>query len=199
MARRLHCNRLNNAVSICAYVFIPIRGHNGDMRDGSIILHPLMRVTLFAGAMACSSLAMVHDANAASGGATVTILRSLSATQEESLDFGRILPAARDGSVTVRPDGGTACSGVALCLNEGKPALFRLTGAQVPVAVSIDPVVAMTGPDAAHVMVTLLPSGPVVMASLTGTAYAVGGRMIVTAGTPPGSYAGQYNISFEYQ
>ncbi|MBV2151210.1 DUF4402 domain-containing protein [Sphingobium sp. AS12] len=169
------------------------------MRDGSIISYPLMRVILFAGAMACSSLAMVHTANAASGGAAVTIIRSLSATQEESLDFGRILPAARDGMVTVRPDGGTECNGVTLCLGEGKPALFRLTGAEMPLAVSIDPVVAMTGPDAAHVMVTLLPSGPVVMASPAGTAYAVGGQMIVAAGTPPGIYAGQYNISFEYQ
>jgi hypothetical protein len=169
------------------------------MRDGSIILHPLMRVSLFAGAMACSSLAMVHKANAASGGAAVTILRSLSATQEESLDFGRILPAARDGSVTVRPDGGTECSGVTLCLNEGKPALFRLTGAALPLMVSIDPVVAMTGPDAANLMVTLLPTGPMVMASPAGTAYAVGGHMTVPGGAAPGSYAGQYNIVFEYQ
>lgn len=169
------------------------------MRDGSIISYPLMRVTLFAGAMACSSLAMGHTANAASGGAAVTILRSLSATQEESLDFGRILPAAQDGIVTVRPDGGTECSGAMLCLGERQPALFRLTGADVPLAVSIDPVVAMTGPDAARLMVTLLPSGPVAMASPTGSPYAVGGQMIVTAGTPSGSYAGQYNINFEYQ
>ena len=65
--------------------------------------------------------------------------------------------------------------------------------------VSIDPAVAMMGPDAASLMVTLLPSGPVATASRAGASYAVGGQMIVTAGTPPGSYAGQYNISFEYQ
>ncbi|MBG6120346.1 uncharacterized protein DUF4402 [Sphingobium sp. AEW010] len=169
------------------------------MRDGSIISYPLMRVILFAGAMACSSLAMGQTANAASGGAAVTILRSLSATQEESLDFGRILPAAQDGIVTVRPDGGTDCSGAMLCLGKGKPALFRLTGSDSPLFVSIDPAVAMMGPDAASLMVTLLPSGPVTTASPAGASYAVGGQMIVTAGTPPGSYAGQYNISFEYQ
>lgn len=199
MARLQFYNRLNVAVSIYAYVFIPIRRHNGVMRDGGIISYPLMRVILFAGAMACSSLAMAHTANAAPGGAAVTILRSLSATQEESLDFGRILPAARDGSVTVRPDGGTECVELVLCLNEGKPALFRLTGAEYPVAVSIDPVAAMTGPDAANLMVTLLPSAPMVMASPAGTAYAVGGHMNVPAGAAPGSYAGQYNIVFEYQ
>lgn len=169
------------------------------MRDGSIILYPMMRVTLFVGTMACSSLAMVHTANAASSGATVTIIRSLSATQEESLDFGRILPAARDGTVTVRPDGQTECTGVALCLNEGNPALFRLTGADLPVAVSVDPVIAMTGPDAARLTVTLLPSAPMVTASPGGASYAVGGRMTVMAGAPPGTYAGQYNINFEYQ
>ena len=169
------------------------------MRDGSIILYPMMRATLFVGTMACSSLAMVHTANAASGGATVTILRSLSATQEESLDFGRILPAARDALVTVRPNGGIACSGAALCLDQGKPALFRLTGADMPVMVAIDPVVAMSGPDGATLTVTLLPAGPMVMASSAGTAYAVGGHMAIAAGTTPGNYAGQYNISFEYQ
>jgi len=80
-----------------------------------------------------------------------------------------------------------------------KPALFRLTGSDSPLFVSIDPAVAMMGPDAASLMVTLLPSGPVATASPAGASYAVGGQMVVTAGTPPGSYAGQYNISFEYQ
>lgn len=169
------------------------------MRDGSINSYPLMRVILFAGAMACSSLAMGHTANAASGGAAVTILRSLSATQEESLDFGRILPAAQDGVVTVRPDGGTDCSSAMLCLGDASPALFRLTGADVPLAVSIDPAVAMTGPDAARLTVTLLPSGRVAMASPAGSQYAVGGQMVVSAGTAPGNYAGKYNIIFEYQ
>lgn len=169
------------------------------MRDGSIILYPMMRVILSAGVMACSSLAMVHDANAASGGATVTILRSLSATQEESLDFGRILPAARDGSVTVRPDGGVACSRVTLCLGQGKAASFRLTGADMPLMVAIDPVATMVGPNGETLRVELLPDGAMVMASPVGTSYAVGGHMALTAGAAPGSYAGQYNISFEYQ
>lgn len=172
------------------------------MRSIRIALHPVMRIGLAVGAVALSSGATAQSPTSASAGAAATILRSLTAQQEESLAFGRILPPASGASLTILPDGTMACEAPLRCLDPGQAGRFRLVGSDSLVRISVGGSVRLSAVSAEQeggpILLTPIAASQMMAAGGGGT-VTVGGRLDIPAGAIGGAYRGEYIISFEYQ
>ncbi|MBX9813547.1 MAG: DUF4402 domain-containing protein [Sphingomonas sp.] len=127
------------------------------------------------------------------------ILRAASAEQAEPLDFGRVLPSARGGTMTLSPDGSLRCTGGMICAARGNPALFRLTGSDDVVAIEVSESVTLAGPAGETVELRPLLSARELRLSDGVGQVSVGGSLAIAANQAPGRYVGRYTLDLHYQ
>ncbi|MBB3981708.1 hypothetical protein GGR44_001355 [Sphingobium fontiphilum] len=169
------------------------------MEKGRIILHPLMTALFLAVSFPLSSSANAQARPNFQATASVVIMRTLSAQQASVLRFGRVMPSAGGGAVTIFTDGHIACSGMRLCDAQAAPAHFVVTGSDTLVAVSVPDEVVLVGPGGDSLRLTPSLSTSQIALSDGQETVTIGGTLAIGADQSLGSYAGQYEIKFEYQ
>lgn len=168
------------------------------MKAVRIVRHPLMSLLFVAVPSAFSSSADAQ-ARTTSADASVRILPAASAEQVTPLDFGRVLPSGQGGILTMAPDGAIQCTGGLRCDSRGTPGLFKLSGADDLITVSVSPSVTLAGPGGESIALQpLLSLSEIRLNGGTG-ALQVGGVLTLAAGQAPGRYAGTYIIDLQYQ
>lgn len=169
------------------------------MEQPGIIRHPLMPLLFLAVMPALSSGAGAQTRATQSADATVVILRAASAEQAAPLDFGRVLPSATAGTMTLSPDGEMRCSGGVICDARGNPGRFRVTGSDDLISIDVTERVALIGPTGETVELQPLLSTPQLRLSGGEGELRVGGTLAIAANQPPGRYAGRYVLDLQYQ
>lgn len=133
------------------------------------------------------------------GEVSVTILRALAAQQESGLSFGRILPAAADGEISLSPAGALDCGEARLCSGTARAASFRIWGSDGLIAVTVPQTVQLAGPGAESISFQPVPSTHQISLQNGEGRLTLGGTLRIAAGQSAGVYQGQYEISLEYQ
>lgn len=139
-------------------------------------------------------------AQSATADATATILEEITVTAVDDLAFGTIVVGATGDDVTIAPDGSFTCGANLTCTGTNTPASFDVTGtAGEVVTVAVDTSVTLvSGTD----QMTAILSGS--DASLTldtagAAGFTVGGVLTVGDNQPSGVYAGQFDVTVDYQ
>jgi tartrate dehydratase beta subunit/fumarate hydratase class I family protein len=138
----------------------------------------------------------------------------LSFISYENLDFGRIIPAAVAGTVTISTTNDrVATNGIVLIGNDHQVARFAGQGVQGQrVRIQIAPAtVTLTGPGPAMTVTNFI-IGPAPTLQQNGSSanfrilpangifsFTVGGRLNVGANQPAGSYSGTFTATLDYQ
>jgi Domain of unknown function (DUF4402) len=154
------------------------------------------------------------QAKVMSGDTQVAMVTPLSFIQVENMEFGRIIPSATAGTVTLSPNNvRTATGGIVLVGNDHQPGRFAGMGTFLQrVRVRITPNnIIMTGPGPSMTVnnVTIDPQGTLLqigaspnyrIVPLNGIfRFNVGGRLNVGANQPAGYYSGTFNATLDYQ
>lgn len=169
------------------------------MKRSGIVRHPLMPLLFLGLAPALSSGAGAQTLSTQSADASVVIVRAASAEQAAPLDFGRVLPSATAGTMTLSPDGDLRCSGGVVCDPRGNPARFRVTGSDDLISIGVSDRVSLAGPAGETVDLQPLLSTPQLRLSGGAGELRVGGTLAIAANQPPGRYAGRYFLDLQYQ
>lgn len=170
-------------------------------------------------ALATSSVAWAivpgaANAAPATGDAQIAIVTPLSFIQYEDLDFGRIIPSATAGTVTISvTDVRTSTNGIVLVGNDFQAARFAGMGTQNQrVRIQITPAtITLTGPGPS-MTVSNFAIGPAPTLQQVGASpnyrilpangifwFTVGGRLNVGANQPAGFYSGTFTATLDYQ
>jgi len=169
------------------------------MRGSNIVPNPSVSLPFLIVAAAFSSSAAAQTRSSVSADASVVILRAASAEQAEPLDFGRVLPSATGGVLTLSPDGALSCTGGMICASRGQAARFRLSGSDDVVAIGISESVALAGPGGESVALRPLVSArEVTLRGGTGD-LSIGGTLTIAGNQAPGAYTGRYVLDLQYQ
>lgn len=165
-------------------------------------------------AMAATMIPSLAQAETMSGDAQIAVLTPLSFIQVENMEFGRIIPSATAGTVTLSPSNvRTATGGIVLVGNDHQPGRFAGMGTFLQrVRVRITPNnITLTGPGPSMTVnnVTIDPQGTLLQIGggpnyrilpLNGIFwFNVGGRLNVGANQPAGYYSGTFNATLDYQ
>ena len=180
---------------------------NQDMRF-KFALAALAATAAFASPALAQTFDSVNDATARG-----TVLRPLSVTEDEILDFGTVLENGAGGWVEVAAEDGFRTTdgggGVSLVpLNNGNRGVFTVTNTVgQPVDLTLVPPTILVGPGGAQIDVLDfrldgLLAGGVTDTRVTGASGAivvgVGGRFEIDAGQPNGVYTANYTLTAEY-
>ncbi len=173
-----------------------------------------MTISKFCAAFcALSVLPAAAYAAPATGDAQIAVVTPLSFIQVEDMHFGRIIPAAVAGTVTVQTGNVlTTTNGIASIGNSHQVAKFAGMGTQGQnVDIQVTPaIVTLTGPGPA-MAVTALTIAPEATLQHNGGSnfqilpadgifwFTVGGTLNVAANQPAGSYSGSFAATLEYQ
>lgn len=166
---------------------------------------------------AIAALALTPVASMAgtyAGDAQIALVTPLSFVQYEDLDFGRVIPSAVAGTVTISPTNvRTATNGVVLVGNDYQVARFAGMGTQNQrVRIRISPVtITLTGPGPS-MTVNNFTIGPAPTLQQIGGSpnyriqpangifwFTVGGTLNVGANQPGGAYSGTFTATLDYQ
>jgi Mat/Ecp fimbriae major subunit len=134
--------------------------------------------------------------------ANANVVKALTFTSKQDLDFGTVMPAA-SGTTTVSMSmaGAITCPATATCTGAARPAIFNVQGTNKGtvrvIAAASDLVNAANGSTmrftpAAPATVTLTNSGA------PGTDFNVGGSIAIPS-TADGTYVGNIEITVDYQ
>jgi hypothetical protein len=166
-----------------------------------------------AASAAFASPAMAQTSDTANATARGTVLRPLSVTEDEVLDFGTVLQSGATGWVDVAAEDGVrtydTLSGVTLIpLDNGSRGVFTVTNTVgQSVDLTVVPPTILVGPGGAQVDVLDfrldgLPAGGVTDTRVTGASgvlvVGVGGRFEIDALQPNGVYTANYTFTAEY-
>lgn len=150
----------------------------------------------------------------ASGEARIAVVTPLSFINYRNLDFGRVIPAAVAGSVTISPTNTrTATAGIIPVGNDFQVARFAGMGAQNDrVRVRITPsVINLTGPGPAMTVDSFIIGPESTLQQIGGSQsyrimaangvfwFSVGARLNVGANQPAGTYSGTFTATLDYQ
>lgn len=139
--------------------------------------------------------------------ATARILRPLSITAEQNLDFGTIVltGASFTGQVvSISQAGAVTCGsnpGVLLtCTGAPQAAQFRLIGTNNAIVKVTSPGFNLTGPGT----LAFTPNFPATVnlganGASTGTVFSIGGSITLASTTPDGVYTGTFLVTADYQ
>ena len=146
--------------------------------------------------------------------AQIAVVQPLSFFKVEDLDFGKIIPAAIAGQVTVAPTGArSSTNGIILVGNTHQPASFAGDGTfnqRVDISLGSN-TINLTGPGPSmQVNTFVIGSTPTAVltttplrfriASATGIfQFPVGATLNVGANQPKGTYTGTWSITLQYQ
>lgn len=148
------------------------------------------------------------------GDAQVAMVTPLSFVQHADLDFGRVIPSAVAGTVTVSPTNArTATNGVVLVGNDHQVARFAGMGTQnqrVRIRIS-ETTITLTGPGPSMTVSNFLIGPEPTLQQIGGSPnyriqpangifwFTVGGTLNVGANQPGGSYSGTFTATLDYQ
>lgn len=132
------------------------------------------------------------------------ILRPLTLTQTEDLDFGTILPSAVAGTVTVNANTGVRTTTGGVAAAGGTPRRAEFVGAGrlgllTIIAIGVPPV--LTNGSGGTMATALVVEGGTGLRILPGTGiqtYRVGGTLTVGANQAAGDYAGTFTLTVNY-
>lgn len=135
--------------------------------------------------------------------AKAQIVKPLTLTKVQDLDFGTILlpvvPAA--ATVTVSSAGVATCTGGTTCAGSPKQAIFNLTGTNNQVVRIFSAATNLTNAnDSTTIVFTPAPPATVTMPNSgnTGANFNVGGAIAITTTTTDGVYTGNMNVTVDY-
>lgn len=153
--------------------------------------------------------ALALSSNAAHAASTTStsealILRALTLTQTEDLDFGTILPSAVAGTVTVNANTGVRTTTGGAAAAGGTPRRAEFVGAGrlgllTIIAIGVPPV--LTNGSGGTMATALVVEGGTGLRVLPGTGiqtYRVGGTLTVGANQADGDYAGTFTLTVNY-
>ena len=165
-------------------------------------------------AIAAASHAAPTMAATTPANAEISVVRPLSFIKVDDLNFGKVIPAAIAGQVTLTPTGArSATNGIVLVGNTHQPAAFAGDGAvnqRVDISLGSN-TINLTGPGPAmQVNTFVIGSTPTAVlttsplrfriGSATGIfQFPVGATLNVGASQPAGTYTGTWAITLEYQ
>jgi spore coat protein U-like protein len=172
------------------------------------------KAAIIAGVIATSMWAPVALAAPATGDAQIAVVTPLSFIQYDNLDFGRVIPSATAGTVTISPLNARATTnGIVAVGTDFQVARFAGMGTQNQrVRIQITPAtVTLTGPGPS-MTVNNLTIGPAPSLLQIGGSpnyriqpangifwFTVGGRLNVGANQPGGAYSGTFTVTLDYQ
>lgn len=148
------------------------------------------------------------------GEAQIAVVTPLSFIQVENLHFGRVIPSATAGTVTVAIDGTrSATNGIALTGTGHQAARFAGRGSQSQrVRIRITPnAITLTGPGPAMTVDNFVIGPAPTLQQIGGSPnyrivpadgifwFTVGGRLSVGASQPAGTYTGTFSATLDYQ
>lgn len=173
-----------------------------------------LKAALVAATVTLGLIPGVANAAPATGDGQVAIVTPLSFIQYEDLDFGRIIPSATAGTVTISvTDVRTSTNGIVLVGNDFQAARFAGMGTQNQrVRIQITPAtITLTGPGPSMTVDNFV-IGPAPTLQQIGASpnyriqpangifwFTVGGRLNVGANQPAGAYSGTFTATLEYQ
>jgi Domain of unknown function (DUF4402) len=165
-------------------------------------------------AAALTTLCAPAQAETYAGDAQVALIQPLSFIAYRDLDFGRVIPAAVAGTVTISPAGvRSTTNGVVPIGNDFQVARFAGMGTQNQrVRIQVTPnTITLTGPGPA-MTVTAFTIGPAPTLQQIGASpnyriqpadgifwFTVGGTLNVGANQPGGAYSGTFTATLDYQ
>lgn len=159
----------------------------------------------FASVLTASPAAAVSPPTQAT--ATARILRPLSITAEQNLDFGTIVLTGSSFTnqvVSISQVGAVTCGsnpGVLLtCTGSPQAAQFRLIGTNNAMVKVTSPGFNLTGPGT----LAFTPNFPATVnlganGASTGTVFSIGGSITLSSTTPDGVYTGTFLVTADYQ
>jgi Mat/Ecp fimbriae major subunit len=136
--------------------------------------------------------------------ASAKILRPLTITWVQNLDFGTIVQASGNWAgeaVVISQAGALTCGNTHLtCSGTAQPAKYKLVGTDNAIVTISSPAFNLTGPanlpftPNAPATVNLGPNG-----DTAGVTFAIGGSITVASNTQDGTYTGTFNVTADYQ
>lgn len=159
---------------------------------------------LISAIAALSLLASPVLAGSAVGTATVQILKPVTVTQTQALQFGPVIPPpAGTATATLFPNGTTGGSAT-FGAGTHQQGIFNVNGTgSTAIVVSVDPTITASTPSSDTLTVstiTDLPPGGITALNGSGNATVqVGGSFTVGATTVPGAYTGSFTVTALYQ
>lgn len=173
-----------------------------------------IRLQTAAFCAACALVPNMAMADTRTADAQIAVVTPLSFIQVENLDFGRVIPAATAGTVTISTANvRTPTGGVVPLGTDYQRGRFAGRGAQNQrVTISLAPAtITLTGPGTS-MTVTNLTIGPDGTLNQSGSSpnyrivaangifwFYVGGRLNVGANQAPGNYSGTFTATLVYQ
>lgn len=158
-------------------------------------------LALLAGAWLAAAPAAY--AATASATATATVYVALTITKTADLNFGGLLPGAAAGTVTVNPDGTRTAAGVTLVGGSTfGAATFTLSGqpnATYTIALPSSITITADGSTMTVDTFTSNPSGTGQLDTGGSATLRVGATLNVGANQAPGTYAGTFDVTVDYQ
>lgn len=139
-------------------------------------------------------------AQSATADASATILEEITVTAGDDLAFGTIVVGATGDDVTIDADGSFTCGANLTCTGTNSAASFDVTGtAGEVVTVAVDASVTLvSGTD--EMTASLTGSDSTLTLDTAGEAgFTVGGVLTVGDNQPSGDYAGQFDVTVDYQ
>lgn len=162
------------------------------------------------------ALAGPHDSGSGSAEARLVLVERLSFIKTGDLDFGRIVPGATAGTVVLAPDGRrSATGGVTLANGQSQPATFAGYGrfnrlVTIRLGANVINLVRAGGPETMRMDTFIIGSTPTAQLTTAPLAFRIGSQsgmfafpigatLRVRANQAPGTYAGSFQVTLDYQ
>jgi hypothetical protein len=143
--------------------------------------------------------ATTAEAATATGTARAKILRPVTVTAVDDLQFGTIITGAAASTVDITPAGGFTCGAGLVCSGTNSEGSFNITGTtgqtvsiSVPASVTLN-----SGANSMTASLTSSASSAVLVANAA--SFTVGGSLAVGANQADGDYTGTYTVTVDYQ
>jgi hypothetical protein len=169
----------------------------------------MKKLIIAAAALAAVGSATTASAQAVSATPRATagarLIKPLSLTADQNLNFGTIVMGTLSGDQTVRMDlaGAITCGTSGLtCASTGQPARFTITGTQGQVVTirSAATTFNLTGSNGGTLVFTPTLPAPITIGNSgsPGNSFSVGGSIVIAANQPDGVYSGEIDIQVNY-
>jgi len=131
---------------------------------------------------------------------SATVLTPTAVSKVDDLQFGTIISGSVDANVTMSDTGNFICGTGLTCSGTHKASAFNVTGTgnQV-VTLEMDATVKLTNGPGDSMDAALSTTSSTLTLSNGAGSFKVGGILAVKANQPSGSYAGEYNVTVNYQ
>lgn len=143
------------------------------------------------------------NATTQSGNATANIVSAITITQDATLNFGTIVPAASGDTVVIDTANGKTCGATLTCSGASVSGAFHANGTSgQAVSISTDAGTSLTSGVNSMTVTGIAPSiasGTLALVAGVGRIdFTVGGTLNVGASQAAGVYNGNYNVTVNY-